>query len=95
MPNLMHTRTPAVVSTQTHVQMIQISLYLYMNMGSFDGMALDVSTSQLLLMSPSPLTVYCTATLMWPGPLAPSQRSLGSWTGPTGAASPSEELMGL
>lgn len=35
---------------------------LYMNMGSLEGMALVVSTCQLVLMSPLPLMVYCAAT---------------------------------
>ena len=68
---------------------------LYMNMGSLEGMALEASTSQLVLMSPLPWMMYCAPTSMWPGPLPPSQRSVGSWAGPPCAPScSSEDLIG-
>ena len=69
--------------------------YLYMNMGSLEGIALEVSTCQAVLMSPFPLMVYCTPTSMWPGPLDPSQRSVGSCWGTPGASCSSDELIGL
>lgn len=69
--------------------------YLYMNMGSLDGIALEVSSCQLVVMSPLPLMMYCTPTSMWPGPLAPSQRSVGSCRGTPGASCSSDELIGL